>query len=132
MKKTLVYVLTVLVMLVAPFGVESVSAKKKYKSPEITKKAYIQELKKQFKDFPLEELDRFQKMCIESLSKIESKISSGEFNPEERFYGKITYNNIIVELETAQKELRRRRGGKKMVIIYDKNEEYISKSKYIY
>ena len=71
-------------------------------------------------------------MCIESLSKIESKISSGEFNPEERFYGKITYNNIIVELETAQKELRRRRGGKKMVIIYDKNEAYISKSKYLF
>lgn len=132
MKKALVYVLTVLVMLVAPFGVESVSAKKKYKSPEITKKAYIQELKKQFKDFPLEDLEKFQKMSIEMLSKIESKISSGEFNPEEAFYGKITYNNIIVELETAQKELRRRRGGKKMVIIYDKNEEYISKSKYIY
>ena len=67
MKKTLVYVLTVLVMLVAPFGVESVSAKKKYKSPEITKKAYIQELKKQFKNFPLEHLDKFQKMSIEML-----------------------------------------------------------------
>jgi hypothetical protein len=34
--------------------------------------------------------------------------------------------------ETAQKELRRRRGGKKMVIIYDKKEAYISKSKYIF
>ena len=132
MKKTLVYVLTVLVMLVAPFGVESVSAKKKYKPPVETKKAYIQKLTKHFKDFPLESLDTFQKMSIEMLSKIERKISSGEFNPEEEFYGKITYNNIIVELETVQKELRRRRGGKKMVIIYDKNEEYISKSKYIY
>lgn len=71
-------------------------------------------------------------MCIETLSVIESKISSGEFNPEETFYGRITYNNIIVELETAQKELRRRRGGKKMVIIYDKKEAYISKSKYIF
>ena len=132
MKKTLVYVLTVLVMLVAPFGVEPVSAKKKYKPPVETKKAYIQKLKKHFKDFPLESLDTFQKMSIDMLSKIERKISSGEFNPEEEFYGKITYNNIIVELETAQKELRRRRGGKKMVIIYDKNEEYISKSKYRY
>jgi hypothetical protein len=42
--------------------------KKKYKSPVITKKAYIQKLTKQFKDFPLEDLDKFQKMCIETLS----------------------------------------------------------------